>query len=582
MASPLPALQAAEAAAACAWADFLSNRVHLAAVRASPFVDGLRRLLASAAQSSAAAADGTELLVTLADLAYIAGACDGDNPQTLELAVAAYDQFIALAPAPASTNAMRMRAEALLRLRRYSDAFAAFSALHARRLAQGVSNDDEVAPFRLVHDAEALEAAATAAAAGGEAAPGALERAARWRELVSRIAGNIAGDSSTDAPDGEVDGGDDTGRTSAADATDGAATALATPASASLAATAPAASATPASPATPAALADPSGAWRIRVRVGSLNPSDRHLLGPEFGQPIPRPLTLPTHWREGMPVLRPRTNWAIYEATYLSSRCAVIDGLLSDEALRELQQYAQHGAHFAASRHGYLGCFPADGATHPILLSLSTELAAAMRAVFTPHALALWWLFKYCECSGDGIGLHADPAAVNVNLWLTPDEARISGGGLLIYSHVPPLEQPVAAANHEFDSPAAEEALRRRLRAGGVSQMGGTGAADGLGQAGGTGAAGGMTEVAYACNRAVVFISDQYHESQPFQFHPGYQNRRCNLTLLFGDRWSVRPPISSGGVGATSAGGGGMGLDGTGGQADRGESTGAGGWDVFD
>lgn len=36
------------------------------------------------------------------------------------------------------------------------------------------------------------------------------------------------------------------------------------------------------------------------------------------------------------------------------------------------------------------------------------------------------------------------------------------------------------------------------------------------------------------------FVSDQYHESLPFRFAPGYENRRVNLTLLFGDRWSQR------------------------------------------
>lgn len=36
------------------------------------------------------------------------------------------------------------------------------------------------------------------------------------------------------------------------------------------------------------------------------------------------------------------------------------------------------------------------------------------------------------------------------------------------------------------------------------------------------------------------FVSDQFHESLPFRFAPGYENRRVNLTLLFGDRWSGR------------------------------------------
>ena len=69
--------------------------------------------------------------------------------------------------------------------------------------------------------------------------------------------------------------------------------------------------------------------------------------------------------------------------------------------------------------------------------------------------------------------------------------------------------------NHEFESEAAEQALRAQLVA-----------------------AGRVRTIGYRCNRAAIFVSDQYHESLPFRFRPGYEHRRANLTLLFGDRWS--------------------------------------------
>ena len=78
-----------------------------------------------------------------------------------------------------------------------------------------------------------------------------------------------------------------------------------------------------------------------------------------------------------------------------------------------------------------------------MLLHLALELPSSCPAIFGPHALALWWLFKYDETSNPhGIGIHADPAAVNLNLWLADDACCLEGGGLAIYSHVPPLEQP--------------------------------------------------------------------------------------------------------------------------------------------
>ena len=86
----------------------------------------------------------------------------------------------------------------------------------------------------------------------------------------------------------------------------------------------------------------------------------------------------------------------------------------------------------------------------------------------------------------------------------------------MVLVRVPALEQPTQSVNREYASAAAEGSLRAELTA-----------------------AGGVRTIAYKCNRAAFFVSDQYHESLPFRFAPGYANRRCNLTLLFGDRWSV-------------------------------------------
>jgi len=227
-------------------------------------------------------------------------------------------------------------------------------------------------------------------------------------------------------------------------------------------------------------------------------------------------------------------------------------------------------------RNGYLGCFPNDGATHPILLKLTTELTRVMRGVFEPYALALWWFFKYSDAGNAGIGLHADPAAVNVNIWLTEDDAQLSGGGLLIYDHVPPLEQPTVAANHEFASVAAEDTLRRKLLA---KVAHGDTNGDHVQTRG-------ARQVPYACNRAVIFVSDQYHESEPFKFKPGYENRRCNLTLLFGDRWSLPTPGND--VAPRLASSAASGEQKRHSQAGSTQSTGAcsagsaDGWDVFD
>ena len=51
------------------------------------------------------------------------------------------------------------------------------------------------------------------------------------------------------------------------------------------------------------------------------------------------------------------------------------------------------------------------------------------------------WAFKY-DSSLAGIGIHADSAAVNVNFWITPDEANLDPehGGLVVWDKAAPLD----------------------------------------------------------------------------------------------------------------------------------------------
>ena len=42
--------------------------------------------------------------------------------------------------------------------------------------------------------------------------------------------------------------------------------------------------------------------------------------------------------------------------------------------------------------------------------------------------------------------------------------------------------------------------------------------------------------VPYRANRAVIFDSDLFHETDRIAFKEGYLNRRINITMLFGRR----------------------------------------------
>jgi tetratricopeptide (TPR) repeat protein len=211
--------------------------------------------------------------------------------------------------------------------------------------------------------------------------------------------------------------------------------------------------------------------------------------------------------------LNPLLDVGRIEADYLNNGrgIASFDGLLSDEALASLLAFARESTVWFHHRYGngYLGAFFEDGFCCPLLVQIAEELRLALPRIFGRHPLRRLWAFKYDRRLG-GIPLHADAAAVNVNFWLTPDSANRDpeGGGLIVWDKRAP-------ADCDFSRFVTDEATTRaRLK-------------DNDAQA---------VAMPYRQNRAVIFNSDLYHETGPFDFNEGYENRRLNVTMLFGRR----------------------------------------------
>lgn len=203
----------------------------------------------------------------------------------------------------------------------------------------------------------------------------------------------------------------------------------------------------------------------------------------------------------------------------------VLDDVLTDEALRELRAFCLESTVWAANRyaHGRLGAFFHDGFGCPLLLQIAEELRAALPSVLPPeYPLRQVWGFKNDYTLPPGSTLHADFAAVNVNLWITPTEANLEPGtqgtgqregeggtgGLDIYDINAPLWWDFTAYNGRPDLMRTLLADRRATR----------------------------ISVPYRANRAIIFNSDLFHATQAVRFAPGYANRRINVTFLFGDR----------------------------------------------
>ncbi len=187
-----------------------------------------------------------------------------------------------------------------------------------------------------------------------------------------------------------------------------------------------------------------------------------------------------------------------------------IDDLLLPEVLEELYAYCLESTVWYDYRHGgYVGAYADDGFDCPLLIQVADELRAAMPELLAGNPLRFMWAYKY-DSRLQGIGTHADSAEVNINFWITPDECNLDPehGGLVVYRAEAPASWDFEKYNN--DRPAIREYLEKH--------------------------GSGSVKVPYRCNRAVIFNSDLFHETDQFLFMDSYDCRRINVTMLFGDR----------------------------------------------
>lgn len=191
-------------------------------------------------------------------------------------------------------------------------------------------------------------------------------------------------------------------------------------------------------------------------------------------------------------------------------KIAVIDNFLTPEALGALRRFCWGARVWRTSYpDGYLGAMPEQGFACPLLAQIAEELRDRFPAIIGDHRLRMLWGFKY-DSRLKSIGIHADQAAVNVNFWITPDEANRNpdSGGLKIWDVAAPRDWDIAKYN-------GDEAAVRAFLAQSCAKP---------------------VAVPYRANRAVIFDSDLFHETDAIDFADGYLNRRINITMLFGRR----------------------------------------------
>ncbi|MEX0923268.1 MAG: tetratricopeptide repeat protein [Rhodovibrionaceae bacterium] len=246
--------------------------------------------------------------------------------------------------------------------------------------------------------------------------------------------------------------------------------------------------------------------------IHALTPEERQALAPTYNRAV--------HWDPEPALKGPAVNAALdraaIEADYLGNGpgFTFVDDFLSPEALEGLRRFCLASTIWYEYRYanGYLGAFLDEGFVCPLLLQIAEELRQAFPGIFKDHPLRKLWSFK-CDSQLKALERHADFAAVNVNFWITPDSANLdpATGGLVVWDKEAPLDWDFEKYNSD------QAAIEAFLAESGAKAM----------------------EVPHRQNRVVIFNSDLFHRSGEVSFKEGYENRRLNVTMLYGKRESA-------------------------------------------
>lgn len=193
----------------------------------------------------------------------------------------------------------------------------------------------------------------------------------------------------------------------------------------------------------------------------------------------------------------------------------VVDNFLRPEAVLGLRRFCQESTFWFDfyHPHGYLGAYLEEGFQCPLLLQVAEDLRALLPGVIGDLPLRQMWAYKY-DSRLEGIDMHADFAAVNVNFWITPESANLDSdsGGMLVWDKEAPDDWDFEQYNSSTG--ADQQRIAEFLEASGAQAQ----------------------KIPYRENRAVIFNSDLFHKTDQIRFASGYENRRINITMLFGTR----------------------------------------------
>ena len=241
-----------------------------------------------------------------------------------------------------------------------------------------------------------------------------------------------------------------------------------------------------------------------------LTPQEQSQMAPSFN----RLLYIRQTPRRPSPAINPDLDVAAIETQYFSTKpeAMFVDNLLTRQALDDMRAFCLESTIWKRDyQNGYIGTFLANGFACPLLLQIAEELRTRFPKIFQHHQLQQAWAFKH-DSALRGLNMHADAAAVNVNFWITPNEANRNpeSGGLVVWDKEAPNDWDFA----EYNNDKNKHKIQKFLEDSGARPI----------------------NIPHRQNRAIIFNSNLFHETDVIEFQDTYECRRINVTLLYGHR----------------------------------------------
>jgi len=188
----------------------------------------------------------------------------------------------------------------------------------------------------------------------------------------------------------------------------------------------------------------------------------------------------------------------------------IIDDLLSQSALKNVQKIMMESTVFYQNGGGFVGAHVDDGLHQKILLAVAYELNKSLPQIFKGHDFKYLKALKYDSEYPEVSSATINDAAVTVTLWVTPEEANLDPetGGLIVFTSKP-------SSDWDFDTNHMnpERVIKDILEPSNYANV----------------------TIPYKMNRAAIYDSSFFSRTDKFTFKTGYENRRIDLTFLYGD-----------------------------------------------